>query len=46
VPTVTIAIDTPARIQRLFAVVDRVTDETGLVTCEACHVVRQVGRPT
>jgi PII-like signaling protein len=45
VPTVTIAIDTPARIQRLFAVVDRVTDETGLVTCEACHVVSQVGRP-
>jgi PII-like signaling protein len=41
VPTVTIAIDTPSRIQRLFAVVDRITDEAGLVTCEACHVVGQ-----
>jgi len=38
VPTVTVVIDTPPRIQRLFAIVGRVTDETGLVTCEACRV--------
>jgi PII-like signaling protein len=39
VPTVTVVVDTPPGIQRLFEVVDRVTDETGLVTCEACRAV-------
>jgi PII-like signaling protein len=38
VPTVTVVIDTPAQVQRLFALVDRVTDETGLVTCEGCRI--------
>ncbi|HET9105102.1 MAG TPA: DUF190 domain-containing protein [Solirubrobacteraceae bacterium] len=34
VPTVTIVIDTPQRIGRAFAIVDRLTAETGLVTSE------------
>jgi PII-like signaling protein len=34
VPVVTIVIDTPERIRRWFAIVDELTDETGLVTSE------------
>ena len=34
VPVVTIVIDTPERIRRWFAIVDDLTDETGLVTSE------------
>jgi len=42
VPVVTIVIDTPDRVRRWFAIVDELTDETGLVTSEmvpALHVV-------
>ncbi|MCW3003593.1 MAG: hypothetical protein JWQ20_2891 [Conexibacter sp.] len=38
VPVVVTIIDTPARMQRWFGVVDRVTDETGLVTSELVRV--------
>jgi len=41
VPVVTIVIDTPDRVRRWFAIVDELTDETGLVTSEmvpALHV--------
>jgi PII-like signaling protein len=34
VPVVTIVVDTPARIRELFAIVDEITGETGLVTSE------------
>jgi len=34
VPTVTIVIDTPGRIARGYAVIDELTSERGLVTCE------------
>lgn len=34
VPTVTVAVDRPARIQRWFAILDRVTPERGLITAE------------
>ncbi len=34
VPVVTVVVDTPARIQRWWAIVDELTDETGLVTSE------------
>jgi PII-like signaling protein len=35
VPVVTVVVDTPARTQRWFEIVDEVTAETGLVTSEA-----------
>jgi PII-like signaling protein len=34
VPVVTVVVDTPQRIRELFAIVDEVTGETGLVTSE------------
>jgi PII-like signaling protein len=34
VPVVTVIVDTPERIRRWFALVDEITDETGLVTSE------------
>ena len=34
VPTVTIVIDTPERIATAYAVIDELTSERGLVTCE------------
>jgi PII-like signaling protein len=34
VPVVTVVVDEPARIRRWFTVVDQLTSETGLVTCE------------
>jgi PII-like signaling protein len=34
VPTVTVIVDTPDRIREWFAIVDSLTDETGLVTSE------------
>jgi hypothetical protein len=30
----TVVVDTPARIRRWFEIVDELTDQTGLVTCE------------
>jgi PII-like signaling protein len=40
VPVVTVIVDEPARIQRWFAIVDRVTDQTGLVTSEIVPAFR------
>jgi PII-like signaling protein len=34
VPVLTVVVDTPARICRWFGIVDELTNETGLVTCE------------
>jgi PII-like signaling protein len=43
VPVVTIVVDTPERIRRWFAVVDALTDETGLVTSELVPAFRATG---
>jgi PII-like signaling protein len=40
VPVLTVVVDTPARIRRWFAIVDELTDETGLVTCETMPAFR------
>jgi PII-like signaling protein len=40
VPVVTVVVDTPERIRRWFAVVDELTDETGLVTSELVPAFR------
>jgi PII-like signaling protein len=44
VPVLTVVVDTPARIRRWFAIVDELTDETGLVTCELVPAFRARGR--
>jgi len=41
VPAVTIVIDTPERIQTAFGLVDDLTAEQGLVTCETVPVTRR-----
>jgi PII-like signaling protein len=43
VPVVTAIVDTPERIGRWFAIVDELTDETGLVTSEQVPAVRAAG---
>jgi PII-like signaling protein len=43
VPAVTIVIDTPERIQTAFDLIDDLTAEQGLVTCETVPAVRPVG---
>jgi PII-like signaling protein len=43
VPTVTVIVDTPERIREWFAVVDELTDETGLVTSEMVPAMRPTG---
>jgi PII-like signaling protein len=43
VPVVTVVIDTPERIRRWFEIVDRLTDETGLVTSEFVPALRATG---
>jgi PII-like signaling protein len=43
VPVVTVVVDTPARIRELFAVVDEITDATGLVTSEIVPAQRAGG---
>jgi PII-like signaling protein len=43
VPEVCVAVDEPARIARLLAVVDEHTAETGLVTCESVPALRASG---
>jgi PII-like signaling protein len=43
VPIVTVIVDTPERIGRWFAVVDELTDETGLVTSEQVPALRAAG---
>ena len=40
---VTIVIDTPERIRRWFAIVDELTDETGLVTSEMVPAFHATG---
>ena len=44
VPVVTVVVDTPDRIRRWFAVVDALTDETGLVTSELVPAFRATGQ--
>jgi PII-like signaling protein len=39
VPVVTVIVDTPANTRRSFEIVDELTDETGLVTCEGVPAV-------
>jgi PII-like signaling protein len=41
VPAVTIVIDTPERIQAAFEIIEDLTEEQGLVTCETVPVTRQ-----
>jgi PII-like signaling protein len=43
VPVVTVIVDTPERIERWFAIVDALTDETGLVTSEMVPAFHAVG---
>jgi PII-like signaling protein len=43
VPVVTVIVDTPERIRRWFEIVDRFTDETGLVTSELVPALRATG---
>jgi PII-like signaling protein len=45
VPVLTVVVDTPARIRRWFGIVDELTDETGLVTCEMVPAFHARGRP-
>jgi PII-like signaling protein len=40
VPVLTVVVDTPTRIRRWFRVVDELTDQTGLVTCEMVPAFR------
>ena len=43
VPVVTVIVDTPERIRDWFAIVDELTDETGLVTSEIVPAFRTTG---
>jgi PII-like signaling protein len=43
VPTVTIVIDTPERIATAYAVIDELTGERGLVTCETVSRLDEAG---
>ena len=43
VPVLTVIVDTPPRIRQWFEVVDRFTDETGLVTSEVVPAFRATG---
>ena len=42
VPVVTVIVDTPERIRQWFAIVDRLTRETGLVTSEMVPAFRAI----
>jgi len=42
-PALTIVIDTPERIQTAFDIIDDLTAEHGLVTCETVPAIRPVG---
>ena len=44
VPAVTIVIDTPERIATAYAVIDELTSERGLVTCETISRLDEAGR--
>ena len=43
VPILTVIVDTPARIREWFAIVDELTDQTGLVTSEMVPASRATG---
>jgi PII-like signaling protein len=43
VPVVTVLVDTPESIRRSFEIVDEVTAQTGLVTCETVPAFRATG---
>jgi PII-like signaling protein len=43
VPVVTVLVDTPSRMRQWFAIVDELTDETGLVTSEIVPAFRATG---
>lgn len=43
VPVLTVVIDRPERMRRWYAIVDEMTDETGLVTSEVVPAVRTTG---
>jgi PII-like signaling protein len=40
VPTTTVVVDTPERIAAAFSVIDELTTERGLVTCETIPALR------
>jgi PII-like signaling protein len=40
VPVLTVVVDTPTRIRRWFQIIDELTDQTGLVTCEMVPAFR------
>jgi len=40
VPVLTVVVDTPTRIRSWFGIVDELTDQTGLVTCEMVPAFR------
>jgi len=44
VPAVTVVIDTPGRIARGYAIIDELTSERGLVTCETITCLDEAGR--
>jgi PII-like signaling protein len=44
VPVVTIVIDTPERIATAYAIIDELTSERGLVTCETISRLDEAGR--
>jgi PII-like signaling protein len=44
VPAVTVVIDTPGRIVRGYAIIDELTSERGLVTCETITCLDEAGR--
>jgi PII-like signaling protein len=43
VPAVTIVVDTPGRIARGYSVIDELTSERGLVTCETIRSLEEAG---
>jgi PII-like signaling protein len=43
VPAVTVVIDTPERIDAAYSVIDELTSERGLVTCETVPAVARRG---
>ena len=43
VPAVTVVIDTPGRIARGYAIIDELTSERGLVTCETISCLDEAG---
>jgi len=43
VPVVTIVIDTPERIARAYEIIDELTSERGLVTCETISCLDEAG---